>query len=392
MAFARNNPHLFTTTRAGKAEIDQELNIQTVWVNTLDQRIDDVESQGIAGTTDPANIGKLPVTNGEVIQWVKLNLDYFQPNSLNGTVFEDASIPQRALGNVCVGTPQLIDLSITHQKLALGAVANVNIANGAVTLPKMYSTGHSCFIIGDDANYAYKELPVAANYYVPTRIANATLPSMQPISAVWNNSADNLCSGVKLTNQTVNLTKLVTDAVGGFLISGAGNAAVEILPVLDTDYWKLPVRTSASGGKVTLKGLVEICANYANSIDGGCLRVNTVDGSKVTDGSLPKTKLQNSGQVAPFAMGYVAANGSAQKVLNCTSSRLSLGRYKINLSTAAPDNKYIVVFGNGDNGGNYVTNCFLVDSTRNTGSFEIQVWGSGQAAQDEGFNFVVYAF
>lgn len=287
--------------------------------------------------------------------------------TIYGTSLRKNTLKKDNYGLQSIETEAIKDLSVTNAK----------IANGTVQLPKMRSSGHSCFVIGDDANYAYKELPVAANYYVPTRIANATLPSMQPISVVWNSSVNASCS----------ISKLMTEATGGFLISGAGNASIEILPVLDTDYWKLAVRTSASSGKVTLKTLAEIAVNSPftdNTINGSKLVDNTVDGSKVTDGSLPKTKLQNAGQLVTFAVGYTGTSN----YVNASVQRVNVGEYKITFTTPAPNAGYAAfaipqittVSGT------------VVGNTRTNNSFNFIFVDSHNTRYDTAFSFVVYAF
>lgn len=367
-------------------QFDADINALIDISNILGTAINETAAGILPGSNESINANRLATTDGAGnVFWTLINPLNLDINAVQTQHIKDGVVTTSKIQAAAVSSTQIANNAVTSAKIADSAVTANKIASGSVQLSKMLSSGHSSFIIGDNANYSYKELSVEANYYVPTRIANETKPSMQPISVVWNSSVNASCS----------ISKLMTDAIGGFVISGAGNASIEILPVLDTDYWKLPVRTLESGGKVTLKTLAEIAVNSPftdNTINGSKLVDNTVSGSKVTDGSLPKTKLQNSGQVAPFAMGYIAANGSAQKVFNCTSSRLSLGLYKIDLSTVAPDTKYIVTFGNEDNGGNYVTNAYVVSGSRTTSSFNVQVWGSAAAAQDEGFNFVVYAF
>ena len=269
MPFARTNPHRFTTTNANKATIDDELNIQTGWVNVLDQRIDDVESQGIAGATDPRNIGKLPTTDGENINWIKLDLSYFQLKSLTGEVFQDDSINQRVLGNICVGTPQLIDLSVTFAKIADGNIGNAKMVNNSTMLVKLRSTGHSCFIIGDDANYTYTELPVAPNWNIATRIPNDTKPSMQPFLNFWNAQTDNTLRGIKLLNLSVGLTKIDSGSQSaGILGSGDGTNAVALILSQNNAYG---IVSGGGGNPIAFRAIPNVLNNAVRNETKGTL-------------------------------------------------------------------------------------------------------------------------
>ena len=328
MPFARSNPHRFTTTNANKATIDDELNIQTGWINVLDQRIDDVESKGIAGATDIANVGKLPTTDGENINWIKLTLDYFQLRSLTGEVFQNASIPQRVLGNVCVGTPQLIDLSVTHPKIALTSVYNINIADNTIQLPKLRSSGHSCFVIGDDANYAYKELLVAANYTIPTRIANETLPSMQPISVVWNNSADNVCFGTKLKDASILMSKL-RSSTKKCLVMGTEGSHFYTEKVADneTQAWYV-FCNNPNSASIALNSLVDIWQNTPFTFAASKLTNATVTLNKLAQEVL--TTIKNNA----FATATVSAKGGLLRNTNVASvTKLGTGQYRVTFSS-----------------------------------------------------------
>ncbi len=275
MAFARQNPHLFTSTNANKASIDTELNTQTQWINATDKKIDDVAAAGIPGVTDLSNIGKIPFTDGYTIEWGKLTLDYVQPASLNETIFQDSSITQRVLGNICVGTPQLQASCVIAEKLALNSVTPTKIPENSIPVSKLRSNGHACFLIGNSNDHTYNEL-VATAYQIPTGLPGGTAPSMQPLSVIWNAQTNNSLSGNKIA---------LKGLVGGQLADSTITA------------------TQIADANVTTAKIAN------NSIITSHLVNNAVTGDKVADLTLPYTALQAAGSVSMLASRTDFNNG-----------------------------------------------------------------------------------
>jgi hypothetical protein len=119
------------------------------------------------------------------------------------------------------------------------------------------------------------------------------------------------------------------------------------------------------------------------------------DPQRLTSGSVPFSALvsqQQPNSFAPFCMGYILSNGSVQKSLNLGSlTRTGTGYYLVRFNTPANDNKYIIVFGNQDIGDVTTTNTYVAQNSRTVNGFDVRIWGT-RGAQDEEFNFVVYAF
>ena len=337
MAFARINPHLFTTTRAGKADVDLEFNIQTGWINETYAFAQGVQSQGIAGTTDEANIGKVPVTNGFNISWVKLNLDYFQPNSLNGTVFQDASIPQRVLENASVGTDQVIDLNITAQKIAEGAVIPSKVPANSFPFSKFVKPQTASVIGGTTTNGGAWYEATVGDYQVVTKKPLNNGVTAVFLVEVWNNT-NGTFDGAKITTSTLALSKLLSGQKSCVLAgTGTNNSYYE----LDLAPWQIACRNNATNGPIALT-LDEIWANTAATFDGAKITAGSLTGTKIADASIGHKKIDAYKQFVPFCMGSVNADMSLNKSLNIQAiTKNGTGLYRIAFTTAAGDANYV---------------------------------------------------
>jgi hypothetical protein len=372
-------------------QLDGDFNRVIDLVNTLAGAINDTAAGIFPGADILLNANRLPTTDGHGnVSWTLINPLNLDVNAVQTQHLQDTAITTPKIQVQAVRTNQLADGAVSYNKMADGAIGNAKMANNSTMLVKLRSSGHSCFVMGDDADYAYKELPVAPNYTIPTRIANETKPSMQSISVVWNKSADNLCSGVKLADKTTPLSKLQSGGITSIIIGGS-DGVVKILPAASA--FGVP---SVRAGKVypSWETLYDVWNNSTpNVFSGTRLQDDSVYGSKLVDGTVPVKKIQYKGQVSPFCMGYIAENGSAQKSMNLGSiTRTGTGYYLVRFNTQANDAKYIVVLTNEDNGGQYLTNAYVAAGSRTVNGFDVQIWTQARAAQDEGFNFVVYAF
>lgn len=299
--------------------------------------------------------------------------------TIYGTSIRKNTLTKDQYGLQSIETEAIKDASMTTPKVADGAITNPKIANGAVQLPKMRSSGHSCFIIGDDADYTYKELLVSPNWNIATRIPNETKPSMQPFLNFWNAQTDNTLTGVKLLNLSLDLTKINSGTQSaGILGSGDGTNAIALILCPNNAY---SIVSGGGGNPIAFRVLTNVWNNSPQ---------NTALGTMLQDNSVPKTKIQNVGQVAPFCMGYIAANGSAQKSMNLGSiTRTGTGYYLVRFNTAANDKNYIVQI-TADNVQNYAVTGMVVSRTVN--GFDVKIVLYAGQAVDANFSFAVYAF
>ena len=154
--------------------------------------------------------------------------------------------------------------------------------------------------------------------------------------------------------------------------------------------WQIAVKR-AQDNAPTAQTLDVIWSNTANSFNGAQITNNSLSGNKILDNSIGSSKLNNAGQMIPFAMGYVLSNGTLQKSLNVASvTRTGTGTYNLLFNAAANDNKYIVAFGAQGSNAYYLT-AEVAQNTATTNGFTVNT-GYNQSTVDGEFYFVVYAF
>lgn len=301
--------------------LDATINYMIDVLNRLSAALDQAQAGVFPGSDDPENKNKIIYSDGLTGKWGKLIGMFMEPQTVTAREIKDKEVKRDKIDLLAVGEAQLDDLVVSPKKLQ------------PFPLSKVTASGKKCLIMGIAGSNAYTEKVADNNsqsWYVFCNDPSITSISLNSLATIWNYTPYTF-TGIKLTDQTVSLTKLVTEATGGFLISGAANTAIEILPVLDTDYWKLPVRTSSSKGKVVLQRLDDICANYADSIDASCLRQNTVTLDKLAQDVL--TAIRDN----DFATATVSINGTLLRKKNVSSVRhLGTGKYRVNFTSQPP--------------------------------------------------------
>ncbi len=185
-------------------QLDGDLNKMIDLINTLSDEINHVVVGALPGADDPLNANSLMTTDGAGnISWVKAS-------SAN---LDEGAVTTPKIANAAITSEKIQPQAITTEKLANEAVTNLQMATNSTKIDKLRSSGHSCFVIGDDADYNYKELLAPADYSIPTRIANTTKPSMQPFSVFWNAQPNTSLSGAKIANTSLSGIQLQNQTI-----------------------------------------------------------------------------------------------------------------------------------------------------------------------------------
>lgn len=219
MTYARSNPHRFTTTRAGKAEIDEEFNTQTSWINDASRRIDNIETSGISGADNPANAGKVPVTDGYHISWKKVDLSYLTPQSMNDTILLDRSITNRVMGVHSVGSDQLMDGCVSEQKIPHNSLPGTKIRDGTTSLQKLSPSSRVSVMVGSSDSHSWVECPINP-WEVVTSVPGYPRPYGRTLDDVWNNNP-NYFDGSKLAAQSIPSNSVIAGPGWGMMPIGS---------------------------------------------------------------------------------------------------------------------------------------------------------------------------
>jgi hypothetical protein len=104
------------------------------------------------------------------------------------------------------------DNTLSGSKILQNSLAGSKLVDNSTLLVKMRSTGHSGFVVGNDADYKYSELLYSGNasqlWYLPTQAAQGAIPSLQPLLAIWNAQTANTLTGVQLLANSTPATKI----------------------------------------------------------------------------------------------------------------------------------------------------------------------------------------
>ena len=219
MAYARSNPHRFTTTRAGKAEIDEEFNTQTGWINDAARRIDSIENAGISGADDGANAGKVPVTDGYHISWKKIDLTYLTPQSINDTILLDHCITNRVMGVHSVGSDQLIDNCVSEQKVAHNSLPGTKIKDKSTSLQKLSPSSSVSVMAGSSNGDSWVECPLNP-WEIATNVPVHPRPYGQALNAIWSNTPETF-DGEKLAYQSIPSNRVIQGPGWGMMPTGS---------------------------------------------------------------------------------------------------------------------------------------------------------------------------
>lgn len=267
MAYARSNPHRFTTTRAGKSEIDEEFNTQTGWINDTSRRLDTIETSGISGADNPANAGKVPVTDGYHISWKKVDLSYLTPQSMNDTILQDRSITNRVMGVHSVGSDQLIDGCISEQKVPHNSLPGTKIRDGTTSLQKLSPSSSVSVMAGSSDGNSWVECSLNP-WEIATNVSVHPRPYGQSLSTIWDNTPGTF-DGIKIAENSIPKNRLQT-------------------------------------------------------LDSTVFAPNTLSGSVISDDSLPTSKLSGFG--VPFAAGFVLDSGEIMSGFNLQRVSMRIDR------------------------------------------------------------------
>jgi hypothetical protein len=169
------------------------------------------------------------------------------------------------------------------------------------------------------------------------------------------------------------------------LIAGTptNNAYYEI-PMGD---WQIAVKR-AQDNAPTAQTLDVIWANTANSFNGAQITNNSLSGNKILDNSIGSSKLNNAGQMIPFAMASVNANTSLNKSLNISGvTKNGTGLYRVAFAAPASSANAIVIAVTNDGQG---VNTVLSDQS--TQAVVIRLMNLNGQNVDGGFDMIVYDF
>jgi hypothetical protein len=368
-------------------QLDGDLNALVDFINTLADAINNTAAGIFPGADDPLNAGRLPTTDGAGnVSWTLINALNLGVNAVQTQHIQDTAITAPKIQLQGVGTNQLADGAVTTAKMNDGAVTPPKIPAGSLPFSKWVKPQTASLMGGTTTNGgSWYELTLG-DYQIATKKPQNNGTTSVSLTEVWSGT-NGTFDGGKITAASLVLGSLLSGQQSCVIAGTPTNNAYYEVPMGD---WQIAVKR-AQDNAPTAQTLDVIWSNTANSFNGAQITNNSLSGNKILDNSIGSSKLNNAGQMIPFAMGYVLSNGTLQKSLNVASvTRTGTGTYNLLFNAAANDNKYIVAFGAQGSNAYYLT-AEVAQNTATTNGFTVNT-GYNQSTVDGEFYFVVYAF
>lgn len=172
--------------------------------------------------------------------------------------------------------------TLNGDKILQGSLSGGKLVDNSTLLVKMRSTGHSGFVVGNDADYTYSELLYSGNasqlWYLPTQTAQHAIPSLQSLLTIWNAQADKTLPVSKLQNSNQFIS------AAGYFTAGSTNPVTiikslniaSIVYTGDPDFkYRVTFTTPASNG-IYVVGSILTAPSVVNPLT---FMWNTVDNS-----------------------------------------------------------------------------------------------------------------
>jgi hypothetical protein len=363
---------------------DAELNAVMDKINILAGAINGVVAGNIPGSDNPDNAGKFLVTDGAGnLSFIFVGSDNISAGAISTLLLQDQAVIRAKIGNGAVGTLQLAEGSVTPDILADGAVTGNKIPPGSLPLSKLVIPASACLIGGTTTNGGSWYPLALGDWQIAAKKPQNNGPTAVSLLDVWNGTGGTFDGG-KITAATLALSKLLSAQQSSMIAGTPTKNAYYEVPMGD---WQIAVKR-AQDNAPTAQTLDVIWANTANSFNGAQITNNSLSGNKILDNSIGSSKLNNAGQMIPFAMASVNANTSLNKSLNIGGvTKNGTGLYRVAFAAPASSANAIVIAVTNDGQG---VNTVLSDQS--TQAVVIRLMNLNGQNVDGGFDMIVYDF
>lgn len=363
---------------------DAELNAVMDKINILAGAINGVVAGNIPGSDNPDNAGKFLVTDGAGnLSFIFVGSDNISAGAISTLLLQDQAVIRAKIGNGAVGTLQLAEGAVTPDILADGAMTGNKIPPGSLPLSKLVIPASACLIGGTTTNGGSWYPLALGDWQIAAKKPQNNGPTAVSLLDVWNGTGGTFDGG-KITPATLALSKLLSAQQSSMIAGTPTNNAYYEIPMGD---WQIAVKRPQDNAP-TAQTLDVIWANTANSFNGAQITNNSLSGNKILDNSIGSSKLNNAGQMIPFAMASVNANTSLNKSLNISGvTKNGTGLYRVAFAAPASSANAIVIAVTNDGQG---VNTVLSDQS--TQAVVIRLMNLNGQNVDGGFDMIVYDF
>ncbi len=363
-------------------QFDGDLNAIMDFINTLADAINNTAAGIFPGADDPLNASKLPTTDGAGnVSWTLINALNLDVNAVQTQHIQNSAVTSDKIQPQAIGTNQLADGGVTTPKIADGAVTPPKIPANSLSLSKWVKPQTASVIGGTTTNGgSWYELTIG-NYQIASKRSDNNGVTAMTLDVIWSNTAATFDGG-KLTNNSVDINKLISPQYSGVIASTTTQNTFFVLPLTA---WQLACRTNTSGGP-TAQTLDVIWSNTAATFDGAKITPASLTGTQMQDNSVPLSKIQSPGPLAPFALASVNSDCSLNKSFNIAAvTPNGTGLYRVAFANPASSANAVVIAVTSDGRG-----VNTVVSDQSTQAVVIRLMNLQGQNVNGGFDLVVY--
>ena len=276
----------------------------------------------------------------------------------NGFQLKTGSITALQIADETITGTKIANNSVDGTRLLNGSVYNSKLTDGTLTRDKI-------------ANKTITNAQIADGTITGALIANNTVTNAQILDGTITTAlyANGSITDTKLANNAVTTNKISNNSI---ITSHLQDKAVTGSKVADA---------TITGSQI---------AN--NTVTNAQIADGTITGALIANSTIPKTKLQNAGQIAPFAILSVDSNATILKSLNIASvTIIDIGlapAYRVTFTTAASSANAIVILTPNDTKISQSTSAN--NYQQSTAYVEVVLKNSGGGAINSGFDMIVY--
>lgn len=313
-------------------------------------------------------------------------------NALGALVFDGSNISAGTIYGKSIRNQTITGENIknlTLEDAQINNVSGIKILVGSMPFSRLVAPKSASVLGGTTTTNLWYEVSVG-NYQIVTKLPQNGGTSAVGLDTIFNNTPGTPFNGSKLTPASINGAIAITSNSTPLGVMKSAGTATSVVCGRTTDQKFVEVNLNA----------LQVISVLSNGTTPSAMNLSTVfnneagtpyNGSQLTDGSVPYTKLAPN-PVTAFAWARVDGSGNVLNGYNIQSVvKNSDGKYTVKFLSAAPNTNYCLTMTafNG-NGQNSINVACPYEGTQMTGQFDCWTKSSG-VYSNTGFYVAVFS-
>lgn len=355
---------------------DSNFNYAIDALNKLENDVQGVVLGGIPGADDPLNTSKFLTTDGNNTNWSFVLSQNIQDAAIITSKIAPAAVVTDSLDDGVVTTPKIEGSAVTTPKIADGAITPPKIPANSIPFTKFVVPQNAAVIGGTTTNGGSWYEVAVGNYQIATKKPQNNGVTAVSLAEIWSG-----------TNGTFDGAKITPESIDGSIAMQSNSTPLGTMKSAGTTTSVVCGRTTDQKFVEVTLGNLQVITKTTNATSPSAQNLSTVfnneagtpyDGSQLTDGSIPPSKLAPD-PTRVFAWARVLGDGTVDNGHNVQNVTVnSAGKYTVRFTRVAPNTKYSVSMNAfNDDGGAYINVANLYEGTQTTGQFDCWTKKSG---------------